>query len=122
MFEKEGFGNWFKSNTPKEGLSENTTFSKQFVVDAWDDGYINGYNKANEWHDCQDVTCYEDFQIPPIEECKGKFAIWKVQVIHTNGVREPFCYHCGSYDDLWYDINAHHVIAWKEIVPPKESE
>ena len=44
MFEKEEFSDWFKENTPKEGLSENTTFTKQFVIDAWN----NGYNKAKK--------------------------------------------------------------------------
>ena len=39
MFEKEGFSDWFKENTPKEGLSENTTFTKQFLIDAWNNGY-----------------------------------------------------------------------------------
>ena len=29
------FLKWFKENTPKEGLSENTRFSKQFVYDAY---------------------------------------------------------------------------------------
>ena len=49
MFEKEEFSTWFKENTPKEGLSENTTFTRQFLIDAWDNGYSNGFNKANEW-------------------------------------------------------------------------
>lgn len=49
MFEKEGFSKWFKENTPKEGLSENTTFSRQFLIDAWNNGYDNGYNKTNEY-------------------------------------------------------------------------
>ncbi len=33
------FNEWFSKNTPKEGLSENTAFSKQFVEDAWNYGY-----------------------------------------------------------------------------------
>ena len=48
MFENKNFQSWFKENTPKEGLSETTTFSKQFVKDAWDNGYYVGYNKAKE--------------------------------------------------------------------------
>jgi hypothetical protein len=81
-----------------------------------------GYNKANEWHYMKDVNCYEDLHFPPEEEEKGRVLIWKVQVITEKGVRLPVCYHCGSYGDLWYEINAYHVIAWKEIVLPKESE
>ena len=44
------FASWFKENTPKEGLSKATTFTKQFVKDAWDNGYSAGYDKANKWH------------------------------------------------------------------------
>ena len=48
MFKNEDFQSWFKENTPKEGLSENTTFTKQFVIDAWNDGYYTGYDEANK--------------------------------------------------------------------------
>ena len=44
----EEFNSWFKENTPKEGLSNATTFTKQFVNDAWDNGYSAGYAKANK--------------------------------------------------------------------------
>ena len=64
----------------------------------------------------------EDLHFPPEEEEKGRVLIWKVQVITEKGVKLPVCYHCGSYGNLWYEINAYHVIAWKEIVLPKESE
>ena len=46
--EVEEFNSWFKENTPKEGLSKDTTFTKQFVKDAWDNGYSTGYDKANK--------------------------------------------------------------------------
>ena len=86
--------------------------------------YLAGYNKANEWHYMKDVNCEEDLHFPPEEEEKGRVLIWKVQVVTEKGFRLPVCYHCGSYGDLWYEINAYHVIAWKEIVLPelKESE
>ena len=79
-------------------------------------------NKANEWHYMKDVNCDEDFQFPSEEEKKDRVLIWKVKVITESGTILPVCYHCGSYDDLWYEINIYHVIAWKEIVFPKESE
>lgn len=81
-----------------------------------------GYNKANEWHYMKDVDCYEDLHFPPKEEEKGRVLIWKVQVITENGIKQPVCYHCGSYGDLWYEMNAYHVIAWKEIVFPELKE
>ena len=93
-------------------------------LEIYKDGFKDGYNKANEWHYMKDVNCYEDLHFPPEEEEKGRVLIWKVQVITEKGIKQPVCYHCGSYGDLWYEINAYHVIAWKEIVLPelKESE
>ena len=88
----------------------------------WSKGAEFGYNKANEWHYMKDVNCYEDLHFPPEGEEKDRLLIWKVQVITEKGIKQPVCYHCGSYGDLWYEINAYHVIAWKEIVLPKESE
>ena len=76
-------------------------------------------NKANEWHYIKDVNCYEDLHFP-FEEEKDRVLIWKVQVITEQRIMLPACYHCGSYDDLWYEINAYHVIAWREITIPKE--
>ena len=89
---------------------------------AFKDGAEFGYNKANEWHYMKDVNCYEDLHFPPEEEEKGRVLIWKVEVITEKGIKEPVCYHCGSYGDLWYEINAYHVIAWKEIVLPELKE
>lgn len=45
---KQYFQSWFKDNTPKEGLPETTTFSKQFVKDAWNNGYLTGLNKCEK--------------------------------------------------------------------------
>lgn len=92
--------------------------------DLWQDGAEFGYNKANEWHYMKDVNCYEDLHFPPEGEEKDRLLIWKVQDITDKGIKQPVCYRCGSYGDLWYEINAYHVIAWKEIVLPelKESE
>ena len=101
--------------------SKGELVQEEDVAQAFIDGY-HECQKEHEWHYMEDVNCYEDLRFPPEEECKGKLLIWKVQVITEEGVKEPICYHCGSYDDLWYEINAYHVIAFKEIVPPKESE
>ena len=89
---------------------------------CFQDGAEFGYNRANEWHYMKDVNCYEDLHFPPEEDCKGRICIWKVQVITEKGIKQPVCYHCGSYDDLWYELNAYHVIAWKEIVLPELKE
>lgn len=42
------FNRWFKENTPKEGLSENTTFTKQFLNDAWNNGFLAGAETREE--------------------------------------------------------------------------
>ena len=116
MFEKEA-----EDNKPPYAFCSIVT-----DCELWKDGFQKGaefgYNKANEWHYMKDVNCDEDFHFPSEEEKKGRVLIWKVKVITESGTILPVCYHCGSYDDLWYEINIYYVIAWKEIVLPKESE
>jgi hypothetical protein len=119
MFEEEvtkyATVGWDKSQDPRDVF---TPRIDEIKFNDWRNGAEFGYNKANEWHYMKDVNCYEDLHFPPEEEEKGRVLIWKVQVITENGVKLPVCYHCGSYGDLWYEINAYHVIAWKEIVLP----
>ena len=122
MFEKES----------KEYADEYRMSDDYSSAEPYDIGYANGleigfekgaefgYNKANEWHYMKDINCYEDLHFPPEEEEKGRVLVWKVQVITEKGIKKPVCCHCGSYGDLWYEINAYHVIAWKEIVLPEE--
>ena len=50
-FWNKDFLKWFKENTPKEGLSRNTTFTKQFVYDSYVQGRIDElelYKKLSE--------------------------------------------------------------------------
>ena len=110
MFEKEA----------EKWVENNLHSTEEDYIKAFQDGAEFGYNKANEWHYMKDVNCYEDLHFPPEEE--DRVLIWKVQFITEKGIKQPVCYHCGSYGDLWYEINAYHVIAWKEIVLPKEIE
>ena len=115
MFEKEA-EEYATRNVFFDGVPEPVINYQR--KDDWQKGAEFGYNKANEWHYMKDVNCYEDLHLPPIEDCKGRICIWKVKDCSEN-------YHCGTYDDLWYEMNAYHVIAWKEIVLPelpKESE
>ena len=96
-------------------------YNKAFVeADKNLKAIVTDFNKANEWHYMKDVNCDEDFQFPSEEEKKSRVLIWKVKVITERGTILPVCYHCGSYDDLWYEINIYHVIAWKEITLPEE--
>ena len=123
MFEKESQDYAMREVAPRQELyikgRADIDSDYEKVKKIWQDGAEFGYNKANEWHYMKDVNCEEDLHFPPEEEEKGRVLIWKVQVITEKGVRLPVCYHCGSYGDLWYEINAYHVIAWKEIVLPE---
>ena len=129
MFEKEAIIHAFEETIGIECLNkpvEDFTYeelSDELQEKAYDfkKGAEFGYKKANEWHYMKDVNCYEDLHFP-FEEEKDRVLIWKVQVITEQRIILPACYHCGSYDDLWYEINAYHVIAWKEILLPKEDE
>ena len=70
---------------------------------AFKDGAEFGYNKANEWH------YVKDGDLP-----KGKGAVliyWKSGDVNCASVVEPY-----------YVTEDTHIIAWKEIVLPKESE
>lgn len=103
MSEEEAFNNWLKENTPKEGLSENT---KQFLTDCWCNGFVNGFNKANEWHKVLDG----DF---PKHSNEVLCLLW-------GGTKEIGCYK----NELWYfeDFTADKddVDYWQEIILPKE--
>lgn len=110
MFEKEDFQSWFKENTPKEGLSENTTFTKQFVIDAWNDGYYTGYNKANEWH-------------KPSEKLPERCSLVLAYAFDDT---EPSLYQFVTNDQWeWMPrriafLSNDQIRLWKEIVLPKE--
>lgn len=105
MFEKEAEG-WIKNNLHSK---------EEDYIKAFKDGAEFGYKKANEWHypskgeypkECENVWCY----------CKGlgfKFCcVGHTIVGGDNKVR--WWNNCKS-EEL-------RVIAWKEIVLPKESE
>ena len=69
-------------------------------------GFNDGYNKANEWHYLKD----------------GKYPTHsnKVLVFTDEGVGFGIY---GLDDKKWYTYDTgFDVIAWKEIVPPKEGE
>lgn len=111
MFEREDFEKYMKDSEDYYDNREPITERKLFQL--WKDGAEFGYNKANEWHypskgeypkECENVLCY----------CKGpgiKFCcVGHTIVGGDNKVR-------------WWANNKSEellVIAWKEIVLPKE--
>ena len=113
---------YIDSCTKKSGFVILADGIKGDFIDLFVAGFMKclEINKPNEWHYMKDVNSYEDLHFPPEEEEKGRVLIWKVQVITEKGFKLPVCYHCGSYGDLWYEINAYHVIAWREITLPEQ--
>ena len=74
-----------------------------------------GYNKANEWHYMKDVQCYED--LPHNED------VYYAYVVNVGAYDKPITERrLGSFSEFEFDVMAYHVIAWKEIVLPKEIE
>ena len=129
MIENEEFSSWFKENTPKEGLSENTTFTRQFLIDAWDNGYINGYNKANEWHypskgelpKCDEetqlmfyVNCYYNLGDETITIKRTVLGYYKKSFLRDDV--KLFAEKSRGYEEEHLPQD---VIAWKEIVLPE---
>lgn len=110
MFEKEA------EYYAKEKYSPNTDpFIIAVADDAFKDGAEFGYNKANEWHYMKDVNCYED--LPQNKD------VYYAYVVNVGAYDKPTIERrLGCFAEFEYDVMAYHVIAWKEIVLPKEIE
>lgn len=98
--EAEEYADWFWGASPSE---------QRTIKQAYQKGAEFGYNKANEWH------FVKDGDIPKDEDYK--------LCITDNGN-----YYIARYEELfitWSNQEHKEVCcpyAWKEIVPPKESE
>ena len=76
------------------------------------DGVEFGYNKANEWHYMKDVKYNED--LPQNKD------VYYAYVVNVGDYDKPTIERkLSCFEDFKYDVMAYHVIAWKEIVPPK---
>ena len=85
------------------------------MQEAYKDGAEFGYNKANEWHYMKDVNCYED--LPQNKD------VYYAYVVNVGAYDKPTIERkLGCFAEFEFDVMAYHVIAWKEIVLPKESE
>jgi len=114
MFEKEGIRYALEETIGTECLSKpiedfhfiDLADEQQEKAQCWKDGAEFGYNKANEWHYVKDG-------IFPTHS-KG------VLVFTDEGVGLGIY---GLDNKKWYTYDTgFEVIAWKEIVLPKESE
>ena len=80
---------------------------------AFKDGAELGYNKANEWHYVKDGDLPKDNK--------------EYLVLFYHNDKGKTIFTCGVRDNLQHDFEIHRcyteqIIAWKEIVLPKESE
>lgn len=121
----DNFHSWFKENTPKEGLSENTTFTKQFVIDAWNNGFLKGLEVKPKWN-------YVTDKLPPNpkETEDGK------SILPLNYICAYDCgdgdYECDEFmylgDGVWNGENKNYPIyAWMDCavevpLPRKENK
>ena len=99
------------------------------ICKAFEDGAVFGYNKANEWHDLQDN---------PSDLPKNREKVLLLVKFHDKwnrtevliGYRDfgdclgEYCKDWGYFEpgtNRGYDfVDGEEVIAWKEIVSPKE--
>ena len=89
-----------------------TTGNNDCTIDAYKDGAEFGYNKANEWH------YVKDGDLP--KENKLYFVVIKdngLAIAYFNGLYWETRYNLGDFGHC-----VETVIAWKEIVLPKEIE
>ena len=111
MFEKEaeeyGLENYRNYDDYPYVLTDEKAITKAFK-----DGAEFGYNKANEWHFVKDGDLPKDDK---------EYLV--LYYFNYKGKKET---HCGVRDNLHNDFEIHRcyteqIIAWKEIVLPKES-
>ena len=105
MFEKEA-----EEEINKEHW--NYSIFKDLAQEYWQKGAEFGYNKANEWH------YLKDGDLP--KENKLYFVVIKdngLAIAYFNGLHWETRYNLGDFGHC-----VETVIAWKEIVLPKESE
>ena len=114
MFEKEA-EEYYNGQYDAWLEGEDSFALEEEIEQAFKDGAEFGYNKANEWHYMKDVNCYED--LPHNED------VYYAYVVNVGAYDKPTIERkLGCFAEFEFDVMAYHVIAWKEIVLPKESE
>ena len=124
MFEKEA-KIWVKEHTEIEYKASYGEFPKEpSAIKSFKAGAEFGYNKANEWHYVKNGDL-------PTKELEGKRLLVRIRNYTENFISAYYMldlYYSKngkrfySDTDCDYPINIKNIIAWKEIVLPKESE
>ena len=93
---------------------------KQDYKKGWQDGAEFGYNKANEWHYVKDELDTKSWKR------YNKYLVIARFTTEVGNSDIPLLAHFDHYHQKWYVngnyLSAFNVIAWKEIVLPKESK
>ena len=118
MFEKEAEERYYKNYPVTLNIGEEERYKE--VTDIWKDGAEFGYNKAIEWHypsKGEYPKEYEDILICFLTEDDMKDCVrgWYEYDFENDK-------HIFKYLNVLGTQYLETVIAWKEIVLPKESE
>ena len=126
MFEKEA-KKWVKEHTEIEYKASYGEFPKEpSAIKSFKAGAEFGYNKANEWHYVKDG----EYPSKHLESYVVAFYSAKGSIAKGKPCWEELCWDAEfsrwvdkeTFEDLPYVNTEGIVIAWKEIVLPKESE
>lgn len=117
MSEIEGFSTWFKETFHKEDCLNNAVFTRQSLMDAWD----NGYNKANEWHNLNE-NCKD---LPNEGEWVEGLYLWYYKgECKWDVFKVRWFYEIGELDEKfvrWYgndEYNTHDRDYWNKVDEP----
>ena len=109
MFEKEAED--YSIDTYETCLYDNLPYTNDSRAreESFRDGATFGYNKANEWHFVKDgdIPKDEDYKLCITDD--GNYYIARYEELFVHWSNQEYKEVCCPY-------------AWKEIVPPKESE
>ena len=108
MFEKEAKD--YSIDTYETCLYDNLPYTNDSRAreESFRDGATFGYNKANEWHYVKDGDLPEENQWVLVYD--GSYTVCNY---HSN---TPIKW----LDNYENEVNEYAIIAWREIVPPKE--
>ena len=109
MFEKEA-QEWVKAHTKIENKESYVELKGPSAIESFEAGAEFGYNKANEWHFVKngDLPKYEEYVLIYT-------SLKNTYVARIPTQKDYFITNKGGY------VQMSSVIAWKEIVLPKES-
>ena len=110
MFEKESQDYAMREVAPRHELYAD--YEKVKMI--WQDGAEFGYNKANEWKYVKDG----DLPKEDTAEKETLYLLWFGLDDYMTGLFSHGRFLC--FDSGWFETNE--VVAWKEIVLPKENE